>query len=187
MPCRLKTLMLYSRMIKPFISITMVPLFAIDELILGYPAELQGLLFHRPLLDRVTIEGYNEEGTTTTPFSMMLYNQTSRFHVAIAAVRKAKNPRVLIERQQLLATLEHAVKKAHVALLRDGTNNRNTHLNMARTPMIVMRCPNLIIGNQRRVSLSLDLVIKLKISSSTEMDKLYIGIHIHLLVGEFIS
>jgi xylulose-5-phosphate/fructose-6-phosphate phosphoketolase len=84
-------------------------------LTIGYRTELQGLLFHRPNLDRVSIEGYNEEGTTTTPFSMMLLNRTSRFHVALAAVRGAgNNPEVQVKRQELLTTLDHAIKKANV-------------------------------------------------------------------------
>jgi len=42
----------------------------------GYPIELKGLLFGRPNLDRVTLEGYREEGTTTSPFdvSSLLFN-----------------------------------------------------------------------------------------------------------------
>jgi xylulose-5-phosphate/fructose-6-phosphate phosphoketolase len=36
----------------------------------GYPIEVKGLLFGRPLLSRVTIEGYREEGTTTSPFDV---------------------------------------------------------------------------------------------------------------------
>jgi xylulose-5-phosphate/fructose-6-phosphate phosphoketolase len=36
----------------------------------GYPIELKGLLFGRPSLHRVTIEGYREEGTTTSPFDV---------------------------------------------------------------------------------------------------------------------
>jgi xylulose-5-phosphate/fructose-6-phosphate phosphoketolase len=56
-----------------------------------------------------------EEGTTTTPFSMMLINQTSRFHVAMAAVKGAKpNAKVQVKRQELLSTLDHAIKKANV-------------------------------------------------------------------------
>lgn len=86
----------------------------------GYRTELQGLLFHRPNLDRVSIEGYSEEGTTTTPFSMMLCNRTSRFHVAAAAVRGgSSNPQIQVKRQELTTSLHHAIKKAHV---------RNLHL-----------------------------------------------------------
>ncbi|OJJ85644.1 putative phosphoketolase [Aspergillus glaucus CBS 516.65] len=55
----------------------------------GYPSELEGLLFGRPHFDRATIDGYMEEGSTTTPFDMMLANHVSRFHVAKAALRGA--------------------------------------------------------------------------------------------------
>lgn len=36
----------------------------------GYPIELQGLLFGRPRLERVTFEGYREERTTTSPLDV---------------------------------------------------------------------------------------------------------------------
>ncbi|KAG8775233.1 hypothetical protein FRC15_000698 [Serendipita sp. 397] len=37
----------------------------------GYSTELRGLLFGRPRLDRVVVQGYQEEGTTTTPLAML--------------------------------------------------------------------------------------------------------------------
>ena len=43
----------------------------------GYPIELQGLLYGRSNLGRVVIEGYSEEGTTTSPFDASLL---SLFH-----------------------------------------------------------------------------------------------------------
>jgi xylulose-5-phosphate/fructose-6-phosphate phosphoketolase len=83
----------------------------------GYRTELQGLLFHRPNLDRISIEGYKEEGTTTTPFSMMLVNCTSRFHVAAAAIRGGSgvNPKVRLRRQVLLTCMDRAIRKACVS------------------------------------------------------------------------
>ncbi|KAL2268005.1 hypothetical protein VTJ83DRAFT_2851 [Remersonia thermophila] len=56
----------------------------------GYPVELRGLLFGRPgagdtRLFRVM--GYREEGSTTTPFDMMLVNKVSRFDLAEEAIR----------------------------------------------------------------------------------------------------
>ena len=36
----------------------------------GYPIELKGLLFGRPGLDRMSVRGYQEEGTTTSPFDV---------------------------------------------------------------------------------------------------------------------
>ncbi|KAI5465415.1 XFP N-terminal domain-containing protein [Mariannaea sp. PMI_226] len=65
----------------------------------GYAAELQGLLFGRPGLERMTVEGYKEEGNTTTPFDMMLVNRVSRFHVAERAIRSAMEGNELIRNQ----------------------------------------------------------------------------------------
>jgi XFP C-terminal domain len=111
-------------------------------------------LFHRPNLDRVSIEGYNEEGTTTTPFSMMLVNKTSRFHVALAAVRGGRhNPTIQVKRQELLTTLHHAIKKANVHLPPNDADNRNMRRNMERIRMIVMLFLSSMIGNQRRLKL----------------------------------
>jgi len=53
----------------------------------GYATELQGLLFGRLGVERMSVEGYREEGTTTTPFDMMLVNCVSRFDVAARALR----------------------------------------------------------------------------------------------------
>ncbi|OJJ51642.1 hypothetical protein ASPZODRAFT_156487 [Penicilliopsis zonata CBS 506.65] len=77
----------------------------------GYPTELQGLLFGRPRLDRATIAGYMEEGSTTTPFDMMIVNRVSRFHVAQAALRGAsvRNERVRIRQQELYTELNHDI------------------------------------------------------------------------------
>lgn len=36
----------------------------------GYPIELKGLLFGRPTAHLCSVEGYQEEGTTTTPFAV---------------------------------------------------------------------------------------------------------------------
>ncbi|KIJ44413.1 hypothetical protein M422DRAFT_228537 [Sphaerobolus stellatus SS14] len=81
----------------------------------GYPLELKGLLFGRPSLDRVSIEGYNEEGTTTTPFDMMLCNRTSRFHVAAAAVKGGAlvNPKVAVVDHVLVSELLHEAESYH--------------------------------------------------------------------------
>ena len=89
----------------------------------GYVKELQGLLFGRPQLDRVTIQGYQEEGTTTTPFDMVLRNQVSRYHVAVEAVKGAAvtNEHVRLEQQKLLGELRHKISKAHQFIFAMGT------------------------------------------------------------------
>ncbi|KXX78344.1 putative phosphoketolase [Madurella mycetomatis] len=69
-----------------------IELFTADKPVLfnyhGYPTELQGLLFGRPGLERMFVAGYIEEGSTTTPFDMMLVNRVSRFDLADRALKK---------------------------------------------------------------------------------------------------
>lgn len=66
-------------------------LFTADKPVLfnyhGYATELQGILFGRPGVERMKVAGYMEEGSTTTPFDMMLVNQVSRFDLAEKALR----------------------------------------------------------------------------------------------------
>ncbi|KAL1837373.1 hypothetical protein VTJ49DRAFT_3955 [Mycothermus thermophilus] len=56
----------------------------------GYPVEVRGLLFGRPGAGDtklMRVRGYREEGSTTTPFDMMLVNGVSRFDLAEEALR----------------------------------------------------------------------------------------------------
>ncbi|KAI0041191.1 phosphoketolase [Auriscalpium vulgare] len=79
----------------------------------GYPIELKGLLFGRRNLERVSIEGYREEGTTTSPFDMMIANHTSRYDIAAAAVRGGAlhNPKIQAESHQLATFFMHLAQK----------------------------------------------------------------------------
>lgn len=88
----------------------------------GYPGELRGLLFGRPNVGRMQIAGYSEEGTTTTPFDMMLSNSVSRFHVAAAAVRGGAlvNKRVAVDAQKLVSDFMHRAQKSREYLLENG-------------------------------------------------------------------
>ena len=58
----------------------------------GYPNVLHALLHGRQNARRFHVRGYNEEGTTTTPFDMVVLNRISRFHLAIEALRRARRP-----------------------------------------------------------------------------------------------
>lgn len=77
----------------------------------GYANELKGLLFGRPNLDRVSIASYMEEGSTTTPFHMMLLNQTSRYHIAIKAVQGGakRNEKVSMRMHELVSEFGHEI------------------------------------------------------------------------------
>jgi len=60
----------------------------------GYTAAIKQLLWERPRNDRFDLNGYREEGTTTTPFDMLVKNRCSRYHLVIQAAQKiaAENP-----------------------------------------------------------------------------------------------
>jgi xylulose-5-phosphate/fructose-6-phosphate phosphoketolase len=47
------------------------------------------LLYGRHTSGRFHINGYIEEGTTTTPFDMSVRNKTSRYHLIMQAIRAA--------------------------------------------------------------------------------------------------
>ena len=55
----------------------------------GYPSAVEQLLFGRGDGARFRINGYCEEGNTTTPFDMLVQNGTSRYHLAIQIIRAA--------------------------------------------------------------------------------------------------
>lgn len=53
----------------------------------GYPGTLKQILFNYPNTGRLSVHGYVENGSTTTPFDMHVRNQTSRWHLAIEAFK----------------------------------------------------------------------------------------------------
>lgn len=54
----------------------------------GYPETIKAILFNYLETNRADVHGYIEQGSTTTPFDMMVRNQTSRYHLAMAAFEK---------------------------------------------------------------------------------------------------
>ena len=55
----------------------------------GYPRAIHEILHGRTNASRFHVRGYMEEGTTTTPFDMVVLNKTSRFHLCLEALRRA--------------------------------------------------------------------------------------------------
>jgi xylulose-5-phosphate/fructose-6-phosphate phosphoketolase len=72
---------------------TFVALFTTDKPVVfsfhGYPRAVHALLHGRTHAERFHVHGFLEEGTTTTPFDMVVKNQTSRFHLCIDALRRS--------------------------------------------------------------------------------------------------
>ncbi|MDP9034425.1 MAG: phosphoketolase family protein [Myxococcota bacterium] len=56
----------------------------------GYASAIHQLLHARPNASRFHVRGYKEEGTTTTPFDMVVLNQTSRFDICMDAIRRSR-------------------------------------------------------------------------------------------------
>jgi xylulose-5-phosphate/fructose-6-phosphate phosphoketolase len=54
----------------------------------GYQRAIHALVHGRPNADRFHVRGFNEQGTTTTPFDMVVLNGMSRFHLAAEAVKR---------------------------------------------------------------------------------------------------
>ncbi len=54
----------------------------------GYPWLIHRLTYRRTNHDNFHVRGYKEEGTTTTPFDMVVLNQLDRFHLAMDALER---------------------------------------------------------------------------------------------------
>jgi xylulose-5-phosphate/fructose-6-phosphate phosphoketolase len=52
----------------------------------GYPWLIHRLTYRRTNHDNIHVRGYKEEGTTTTPFDMVVMNDTDRFHLAMDVI-----------------------------------------------------------------------------------------------------
>ena len=54
----------------------------------GYPALIHKLTYRRHNHDNIHVRGYKEEGTTTTPFDMVVLNNLDRYQLALDAIRR---------------------------------------------------------------------------------------------------
>jgi xylulose-5-phosphate/fructose-6-phosphate phosphoketolase len=54
----------------------------------GYPALIHSLTYGRTNHDNIHVRGYREEGTTTTPFDMVVLNNLDRYQLALDAIRR---------------------------------------------------------------------------------------------------
>jgi xylulose-5-phosphate/fructose-6-phosphate phosphoketolase len=52
----------------------------------GYPSLIHRLTYRRRNHHNIHVRGYKEEGTTTTPFDMVMLNHLDRFHLAIDVI-----------------------------------------------------------------------------------------------------
>ena len=72
----------------------------------GYPMIIHELVHGRANADRFHVRGYMEEGTTTTPFDMVVANHISRYHLVIEAMKRVERLR-----SQATPVITHFEKK----------------------------------------------------------------------------
>jgi xylulose-5-phosphate/fructose-6-phosphate phosphoketolase len=69
----------------------------------GYPSLIHRLTYHRTNHGNLHVHGYKEEGTTTTPFDMVVLNELDRFHLVADVVDRVPSlgPRAAYVKQLL--------------------------------------------------------------------------------------
>ena len=69
----------------------------------GYPESLANILGNYTPKQRVRVHGFNEEGSTTTPFEMLRKNRASRYDLAIEVARVKKRADLVLKYEAILA------------------------------------------------------------------------------------
>jgi len=82
----------------------------------GYPQLIHRLIYRRPNHANFHVHGYREEGTTTTPFDMVVLNSLDRFHLAKAAVMRL--PGFESKAAAFVRLVDEALKQ-HYSYIRD--------------------------------------------------------------------
>ncbi len=54
----------------------------------GYPAVVHRLVYNRTNTENFHVHGFIENGTTTTPFDMVVLNELDRYHLVLAAIER---------------------------------------------------------------------------------------------------
>jgi xylulose-5-phosphate/fructose-6-phosphate phosphoketolase len=80
----------------------------------GYPSAMHVVLHGRHAADRFHVHGYQEEGTTTTPFDLLVSNHMSRYDLAADAVRRAWRGRGSSIADSLIGTRDSLRHKARI-------------------------------------------------------------------------
>ncbi len=91
-------------------------MFTIDKPIIanfhGYPETLENILENYTARGRLRVHGYNEEGSTTTPFEMLRRNAASRYDIATDVAKVYSREDLVLKYQETL-TKNHAYALEH--------------------------------------------------------------------------
>jgi xylulose-5-phosphate/fructose-6-phosphate phosphoketolase len=84
----------------------------------GYPYLIHRLTYRRKNHVNFHVHGFQEEGSTTTPFDMAVMNAIDRFHLALAAIRRV--PRLGAQVHGVIATIESKLETHHAYVQEHG-------------------------------------------------------------------
>jgi xylulose-5-phosphate/fructose-6-phosphate phosphoketolase len=91
-----------------------VDLFTADKPVIfafhGYQRAVHEIVHGRVRAERFHVRGFNEQGTTTTPFDMVVLNKMSRYHLAMEALRRVQ--RLSPQASGMITELESLIAKA---------------------------------------------------------------------------
>jgi len=90
----------------------------------GYTAAIKQLCWERPENERFDVNGFREEGSTTTPFDMHVRNRTSRYHVVIQAAQKiaAMHPAVSSRAEEVVSKYEAKLREHRIFVCENGVD-----------------------------------------------------------------
>ena len=94
----------------------------------GYPGAVKQLLFDRLGSHRFDVRGYLEQGTTTTPFDMLIRNQVSRYHLALALLKhySVTQPKLTKKKQEALEFCEKKLIAHKQYIVKHGLDPEET-------------------------------------------------------------
>lgn len=81
----------------------------------GYPALVHKLTYRRTNHDNFHVRGYKEEGTTTTPFDMVVLNDLDRYRLALDAIQRVPRLRDQVEAAEARYWTAIERHKLHIA------------------------------------------------------------------------
>jgi len=99
-------------------------LFTLDKPVIfayhGYPALIHRLTYRRSNHDNFHVHGFQEEGTTTTPFDMVVLNHADRFRLALAVIERV--PWLAPHRYQARCDVERTIAEHRAYIVEHGVD-----------------------------------------------------------------
>ena len=93
-------------------------LFTVDKPVVfayhGYPALIHRLTYRRTNHANIHVHGFQEEGTTTTPFDMVVLNRVDRYRLYAAVVERVPQLAPLREQARAFVERELAAHRSHI-------------------------------------------------------------------------